>query len=268
VASVRVYVEVARRAFARQATYRAAAAAGAFTNTVFGFLLAYVMVAVFAARPSIGGFDAGDAVTFTFVAQGLLVPTGILGGDAEQSERIRTGDVVVDLYRPIDYQGYWAAVDVGRSAYLLIVRGIPPFLAGWLVVDGVHLPPAWWLWPAFLASVALALATCGSFRFLLQTLAFWLLDIRGPTQIATLTSGFFSGAFVPTFLFPPALAAVARWLPFEAMLQWPIEVFLGARTGVYLLTTLAGQAAWAVALALAARRVLARATRRVVIQGG
>ncbi|MGH9157078.1 MAG: ABC-2 family transporter protein [Acidimicrobiales bacterium] len=35
---MRVYVEVARQSFRRRCTYRAATAAGVFTNTVFGFV--------------------------------------------------------------------------------------------------------------------------------------------------------------------------------------------------------------------------------------
>jgi ABC-2 type transport system permease protein len=113
-----------------------------------------------------------------------------------------------------------------------------------------------------------AVAVAASFRFTVESLAFWLLDVRGPTQLVNLVAGFFAGAMVPTFLFPPALSALARVLPFPAMLQWPIEVYLGARTGADLAVTLAAQAGWAVALALGARLVLGRAVRKVVVQGG
>jgi ABC-2 type transport system permease protein len=263
---VRVYLEVARRAYARQSTYRAATVAGVFTNSVFGFLLAYVLLAVYSGRSAINGFTAADAVTFTFVSQGLFFLSG--NSDLEQATRIGSGDVVIDLYRPIDYQGYWAAIDAGRSAYQLIFRGIPPFVVGWIAFDQVSLPPSAWLWPAFAVSVVLAVAVTSSFRFIVQSLAFWMLEIRGPNQMASLTAAFFAGSFVPLFLFPPALLAVARVLPFIAILQWPVEIFLGAHTGADLAAVLAAQAAWAVALALVGRWVLARATRKVVIQGG
>ena len=62
---MRLYWEVAHRTFRRMTTYRAATFAGVFTNTVFGFLLAYVMVAVFQQRQTVGSFDLTDALTFT-----------------------------------------------------------------------------------------------------------------------------------------------------------------------------------------------------------
>jgi ABC-2 type transport system permease protein len=263
---VRVYVEVARRAFARQSTYRVGTAAAAFTNTVFGFLIAYILLAVYAGRPEINGFTAGDAVTFVFVSQGLFFLGG--SGDLEQATRIGTGDVIIDLYRPIDYQGYWASLEVGKAGFLLLSRGIPPFVVGKLWFDEVSLPPAWWLWPAFGASLVLALGITVSFRFILQSLAFWLLDVRGPHQIGQVVAMFFAGVFVPTFLFPPVLLAVSRVLPFPGMLQWPVEVFLGAHTGADLAVVLVVQAFWVAVMAVLARSILARATRRVVVQGG
>src|SRR5688572_10772790 len=130
---MRVYWEVARRAYRRQSTYRAATAAGVFTNTVFGFILAYVLLAVFRERGTIGGFDGRDAVTFTFVSQGLLMVVYLLTSTGEVQERIRSGDIVSDLQRPIDFQGYWCAVTYGQSAFYAVFRGIPPFAVGALV---------------------------------------------------------------------------------------------------------------------------------------
>jgi ABC-2 type transport system permease protein len=265
---VRVYAEVARRTFQRQTTYRGATLAGLFTNTVFGFILAYVLVAVYQSRPEINGSDVGDAVTFTFLAQALAMPVGIFGSEQEMSRRIRTGDVVIDLYRPIDLHGYWAAVDAGKAAYYLIFRGIVPFLAGWLVFPQMKLPPSLPQFGAFLVSVALAVAVASGYRFIVQASAFWLLDVRGANQLAWVTANFFAGMIVPLFLFPAWLAAVARLLPFPAMIQVPNDIFLGRTTGMGVLGALAGQLAWAFALGAGARLVLARATRRVVIQGG
>ena len=131
---MRLYFEVARRTYARISTYRSATVAGAFTNTVFGFLLAYVLLAVYAERPEVGGFDAVDAVTFTFVAQGMLMVLGMFN-DTEMADRITTGDVIVDLQRPYDHQAWWAGVSYGKAAYYVLFRGIPPFLIGALVFD-------------------------------------------------------------------------------------------------------------------------------------
>jgi ABC-2 type transport system permease protein len=264
---VRVYWEVARRAYRRQSTYRVATVAGVFTNTVFGFILASVLIAVFRERPSIGGFDSRDAVTFTFVSQGLLMVVFLLTSGDEISDRIMGGEIVSDLQRPVHFQSYWCAVALGRSAYYLIYRGIPPFVIGALAFD-LRLPQHPLTWVAFLVSVALAATAAFSFRFLLQLTAFWILDARGPAQLGSLLGGFLSGTMVPLVLFPDAALTLVRALPFASMVQLPIEVFLDKHHGVDLARTLALQAAWVATLWVLAEMVVHRAVRKVVIQGG
>src|SRR5688500_8900772 len=110
--NVRLYYEVARSTFRRVTTYRGATFAGVVTNTVFGFILTYVLLAVFRERGTVGGFDATDAATFVFVTQGMLMVVGIFG-NFEIAERIRTGDVAVDLCRPYDFQVWW--LEIGRA---------------------------------------------------------------------------------------------------------------------------------------------------------
>jgi ABC-2 type transport system permease protein len=262
---MRLYIEVARRTYARISTYRSATIAGVFTNTVFGFLLAYILLALYRERDLVGGFDAVDAVTYTFVAQGMLMVLGMFGG-TEIADRIRTGDVIVDLQRPYDHQAWWAGVSYGQAAYHVVFRGIPPFAAGAMVFH-LRLPsPADAL--AFTVSLVLAVGVAFGWRYLLQLTAFWLLDVRGANQLGWLTAQFLSGAFLPIVFFPGWLETVARALPFAYMLHVPLEIWLGRHSGLDLLAVLAVQVGWGAALALAGRHVMGRAVRRVVVQGG
>ena len=43
--------------FRRYATYGSATLAGVFTNTVFGFIMAYTYIALWDQRPQLGGYD-------------------------------------------------------------------------------------------------------------------------------------------------------------------------------------------------------------------
>jgi ABC-2 type transport system permease protein len=247
-------------------TYRGATLAGIFTNTVFGFLLASILRAVFHENPSIGGFDSTDAVTFVFLAQGLAMPVGVFG-NTEMADRILTGEVAMDLCRPYDYQGWWGAAAYGRATFYAWARGIPPFLMGGLVFE-VRLPDAWWIWPAFVVSTLLAVGVGFAWGFLIQLSAFWITDVGGPAQRGWMAAPFFSGMFVTIVLFPAWLEAIARALPFASMIQIPAEVFLGKHRGVDLAWVLAVQIAWLVALVMAGRFVLARAVRKLVVLGG
>lgn len=263
---LRLGFELARRGYGRYAAYPGATWAGVFTNTFFGFLIAYTLLAVFEQRDAVGDYDARDAVTYTWLAQGMLM-TIYLWGWFEVALRVRSGDVATDLQRPLDFQGYWLAQDLGRAAYHALFRGVPPFVLGALVFD-VLVPGNPLVWLAFLASVTLAVVTSFAFRFLFNLAAFWLLDYRGAGVLAMVASTFFSGQIVPIAFFPHWLAVLAWALPFAAMVQAPIEIWLGHAEGLELPGLIALQAFWAGALLLAGRAVLAAGMRKLVIQGG
>ncbi|MGW2518121.1 ABC transporter permease [Streptomyces sp. NPDC001617] len=262
----RLYVAVAAGGFRRYATYRAATVAGVFTNTAFGLILVYTYTALWNERPHLGGYDLPQAITYVWIGQSLFKTLANGGGgvETELMERIRTGDVAVDLYRPADLQLWWLATDLGRSAFELLGRGVPPFVLGALLFD-MALPTDATTWLAFLVSVFLAALVSFGLRYLVALTAFWLMDGTGMIQIAWLTGWFCSGMVLPLNVFPGTAGEVVRALPWSSLLQAPADVFLGQAD---VLSTYAFQAMWAVVLLAAGRMVQAAATRRVVVQGG
>lgn len=269
VQALRLYGLVAAGGFRRFATYRAATFAGVFTNTVFGFILAYTFIALWHERPQLGGYDQAQALTFVWVGQALLAPAALLGYgfQEELQERIRSGDVAVDLYRPADLQLWWCAHDMGRAAFQLLGRGIVPLAAGALAFE-LALPTAVHTWLLFLLSVALGCLVSFAIRYLVGLAAFWLLDGHGINLINSLVAMLLSGTLLPLTVFPGAFGDIAQALPWAAMLQVPADVLLGRHTGAGLAGALAFQAVWAAALLAAGRAMQAVATRRVVVQGG
>lgn len=266
---MRLYAAVARLGFRRYATYRTATAAGVFTNTVFGFVMAYTYIALWDERPGLGGYSAAQAVTFVWLGQSLLAASSLLGGgfEHELGERIRKGDVAIDLYRPADLQMWWLASDLGRAAFHLLGRGIAPTAVA-AVCFRLTLPADPLTWLLFLVSVTLGVVVSFAVRYLVALAAFWLLDATGLMNLSALTCMFFSGTVLPLTLFPGWLGGLARVLPWSAMLQVPVDVFLGRHSGAGTAAVLAFQAAWAAALLAAGRALGALATRKVVVQGG
>ncbi|GLX40262.1 ABC transporter permease [Streptomyces roseochromogenus] len=265
-----LYAAVAAGGFRRYATYGTATAAGVFTNTVFGFIVAYTYIALWDERPGLGGYDQAQALTFVWVSQAMLAAASLLGGgfQEEVQERIRTGDIAVDLYRPADLQLWWLAADLGRAAFQLLGRGAVPLLAGALAFR-LALPadPARWL--LFAVSVVLALTVSFAVRYLLGLAAFWLMDGAGINMMAAVVTIFFSGMLLPLTVFPGGFGELVRLLPWSAMLQVPLDVLLGTHAGAGgAARALAFQAGWALVLLGAGRLVQSAATRKVVIQGG
>jgi ABC-2 type transport system permease protein len=262
---VRLDWEIAKRGWRRYAAYPWATAAGVFTNTIFGFIQAYILLAVFHTRAHVGTYDAADAVTYVWLAQALIMTVYAFGW-TELALRIRDGSIATDLSRPLDPQRYWLAFDLGRAPYHLIFRGVLPFAVGALLFE-LHYPSPLDL-VAFFASVVLAVVVSLGFRFLYNSAAFWLVDIRGVVTLSLTVSLFFSGMILPLTFFPSWLRTIAHALPFASIVQTPIDIWLGKHHGPSLVGIIGVQAVWAVVLLGLGRVTLRFGSRKLVIQGG
>ncbi|MFI1965309.1 ABC transporter permease [Streptomyces pathocidini] len=266
---MRLYVAVAVSTFRRYTAYRAATAAGVFTNIVFGFIVAYAYMALWHERPNLGGYGREQALTFVWISQALAAAMALLGGgfQEELQERIRTGEIAIDLSRPVDMQLWWLACDLGRAVFHLLSRGVVPLAVGALAFR-LALPQSPLMWLAFLLSALLGAVVSFALRYLVALSSFWLLDGAGVNMVNGLLTMFFSGMLLPLTVFPGAFGETARLLPWAAVLQTPADVLLGRHHGSGLGRALLFQAGWVLVLLSAGRAMQLRATQRTVVQGG
>lgn len=266
-ASVAVLTALARAGFRRFATYRQATVAGAFTNTVFGFVRCYVLLSLVDAGGRVAGYDRAQLVTFVFAGQGMLAVVNYWGG-SDLADRVRTGDIVADLLRPLDLMVGHLATDVGRAGFAMLTRFVVPVLAGLLAFD-FYLPAHAYTYVLFAVSLVLAVLVCSVCRHIVGLTAFWLLDIRGVRQLWVIAAGAGSGLLFPLPLLPDGLVTVL-WLatPFPALMQAPLDVLVERGGPGQAGLLVAGQLAWLAVTVAVGRVVQRRALRRLVIQGG
>jgi ABC-2 type transport system permease protein len=260
---MRAYVELARAGWRRYATYRLATVAGVFTNTIFGFLRVAVLIAALGTVGQIAGWDTADAVTYTWIGQGLIAVVAIWNWN-DIALRVQTGDIATDLQRPVDFQLQWLATDYGRAAYQFFARGVPPFLIGSLVYE-VRMPEHASTWLLFLVSIVLAVTVSYALRFIVNVSAFWLLDWRGMNTLSIVLTSALSGFLVPIAFFPAWAVPLLENLPWASVIQAPIDVFLerpGADAWFW------RQLAWSFVLLALGRAMFAAGARRLVVQGG
>jgi ABC-2 type transport system permease protein len=203
-------------------------------------------------------------VTFSFLTQAYIGPMQVFGGGLDIPQRIRSGDIALDLVRPASLQFWNLSEDLGRAACLFLIRSVVPVVAGALLF-GIVLPDGAASWAAFLASFVLGVVVSFGWRYLVALATCWLIDDRGLSLMSMILTTFFSGLMLPLVIFPGWLGTLARALPWAAMVQVPADVYLGKTPVVH---ALAFQAFWAVVLLGAGAAVTAAARRKVVIQGG
>ena len=254
--------------FRRQSRYRAAAVAGAASNTAFGLLRSSIVTAAIGtAGGQLGGYAAATGVTYVWVSQALLGSLEIFQLEL-LALRVRTGDIAVDLARPVDLQLQFAAQDLGRALAVILPRGAPILAVGALTF-GLALPRDPLAYVAGTVSFGLGLGVSFACRYLVNLLALWLLDVRGIfTTYVTVTS-VLCGLIVPVTWFPPWLATAAAATPFPSILQAPADVLTGRVHGAGPVAgILAVQLCWLVATVTAGQVMQRVGVRRLVVQGG
>jgi ABC-2 type transport system permease protein len=251
--------------FRRYSTYRQATVAGLFTNIVFGFLRCYVLLAVVGKGGA--GYDPHQMATYVWVSQGMIATVG-LWGEIGLADRIRTGDVVADLLRPVPPVWSYLATDLGRAGFAALTRFAGPVLVGALVFT-LRWPQRPATYPLFAVSVLLATVTCFGCRYLTEAAAYWLLDARGPRIVWSLTSNALTGLVFPLSFLPVRLSALL-WTatPFPWLLQAPVDILVERHSTLGAVGLVAGQVVWAGIMLAVAGYAQRLGTRRLVVQGG
>ena len=261
----RTFIALVSAGFRRYSTYRQATLAGLFTNVLFGFMRTYVLLAVVGRQAA--GYDARQIVTYVWVSQGLIATVG-LWGELGLADRIRTGDVVADLLRPVPPVFAYLATDLGRAGFAALVRFVGPVLVGALAFD-LRWPQRPATYPLFVVSAVLATVISFGCRYLTEAAAYWLLDARGPRIVWALCSNALTGLVFPLSFLPGRVAAVL-WTatPFPWLLQAPADVVVERHSAGGALVLVAGQAGWAGLILAVAGYAQRLGTRRLVVQGG
>ena len=258
------YVEFARKAFAREATYRVEV----FTNVGSLLLRVYLFrslwTALYAQNAAPPDIPLHAMITYATVA--LLMSLILeIDGTRAISERIREGTIATDLMKPISLPLYFFSDGFGQTVLhaLLIV---PSVLLALLLVH-IDVPP-----PATLAvfAVSFALGYLVNFflNFLMNVVAFWTLETHALQLIVRWASDLLGGQILPLSFFPGSLGTIVGALPLASVYWTPLRIYIGQVAPAEIPGLLAVQMGWLVLFAGVSAVVWRLAERRVVVQGG
>jgi ABC-2 type transport system permease protein len=223
------------------------------------------------------GDSAGDAFSgytarsmtgyflLVFVARSFSSMPGLARAVAAD---IREGGLNRYLVRPIDYGRYQLALRAAHKVIYLVTAGIPFAVFLWLMRDYLPIDPDSAKFAAAGAALALSFAIGFYLHLLIGLTAFWFLEITTFLFIIEMIEYFLSGHMIPLDLLPDWMSAALAWLPFQFTAYLPAAILLDRIDPARYAGLLALEAAWAVALWLAAGRLYARGVRRYAAYGG
>ena len=263
---MRPYLEFIKRSFRKRMQYRAANLAGLTTNFFFAAVRILVFSAFYAHHSSPEPLSLGEVITYICLTQAFIMAIPAWG-TPDVAQTIRTGDVALQLTKPVDFQFYWFSDELGRSFYYVVMRALPTFVLAKLLF-GMTLPAD--LWTAMLFSVSITLAIClsAAINIAVFSTVFWTLEGSGIGGFTFIVTTFFSGFLVPIALWPDWLARIAYALPFDGMVHLPFSIYLGKVAGAAAFRAMLKQTIWTLLFIGLGRLLIRRGFRKLVIQGG
>ncbi len=246
--------------------YRAAALAGLATQVFWGFIRVMILTAFYASAAGTHPLTLADAVSYVWLSQAFfgLLP---IRAEPDMEDLVRGGNVVYELLRPVGLFPLLFARSLSYKAAPTALRAVP-LLSLALLFFGLGLPASPAAAALFAASLTLALLLSAAITSLLTTTLLFTVSARGVNQLVQACLWLLSGMVLPLPLFPDWAQTALAVLPFRGLVDAPYRIWFGDLAAGEALLALAHQAAWAAAIAFGARALLARAARRLTVQGG
>lgn len=204
---------------------------------------------------------SGAALTWYIVTSEAAVCAISIRLIEEVGEDIASGDVAVEMLRPLPLLATRLAVDVGRSLARLVALLVPGALLAWAAVGP---PPSAVAALLALPSLALAVTVNVVAQYAVAGAAFWLRDGRATWFLYQKVVFVAGGMLLPLEVLPDALHRVAAALPFMAMAYAPARLAAGYPEPGLLLV----QAGWGLVLLAGAAAVFAAGQQRLQVVGG
>ena len=182
------------------------------------------------------------------------------------NEQIHSGNIAVQLIRPINFCGLVFSKHVGTSAVRLLSCCLPLAVAAALffkmpLVCAQQLPFA-------AASVLLSYAIQFLYSLVIGLMAFWLIVTWPLNMLMGAFYKLLSGSWIPCAMFPDFLKTLNAFLPFRAMYEIPVTIITSPMDERTIYAKLAVQILWLLILFGLVKITWAVGTKKLVVQGG
>ncbi len=271
---LRAYLSIFRMKAAEGLQYRIAALAGA-SISLFWIAMEILVYSVFylhGEHPSAGllaGLSLRQVITYVWLAQ-FLFTMQPMNTDSEILSRIQSGDVALELCRPLKLYHHWFAKVAAGRLIPLLGRGSVLLAVGLLVPRsyGLGLPASLPGFLCFLLSTFSAFLLCSAYGTLVCSIRLSIRWGNGPVYMIMLAAGFLSGSYLPLQLWPEPLQPYLLFQPFAGYLDIPVRFYLGSLPPERILWALGLQIFWSFLFVLMGKAVMKRKINRLIIQGG
>jgi ABC-2 type transport system permease protein len=224
-------------------TYRSSFLLAIVTNAISLLAQLFVWRAIYGATSAtLAGYSLAQVTSYVLISNMLYIALDNRVDDDIAADVMR-GDIVIHFLRPVNYLATRLFAALPVMLLNLVLVSLPVAALG-AMSFGLQAPA-----PAdcalFACSACLSLVIGFALNAMVGALAFVTTNIWGARLIKSAVIGLLSGYVIPLSFLSPGLRGAVAWLPFQSMINTPVNLFLGHYSGVdAALATLGQQALW------------------------
>lgn len=227
----------------------------------------WLWTALYTQRPGAFGVTLEQMVTYGVLSMAIQNLFYAFGVQYYISRQVRSGSIDVDLMKPLDFHLHMLARGAGEMLFRLFIFILPCILCGYLFF-GMQPPITALAGVWFAVALLIGYLVCFHLEFVLGTVSLVTIEVHSIDWAFNALTRFFSGQFIPVWLFPGLLGTLARLLPFGALFATPLSIYTGVVSGKAILPAIGLQLVWLAVLVLISRWLWGRIQMRIVSQGG
>lgn len=262
---MRKYVEFAKKSFHRNAAYKLQYYIGLFNAILTIFIGAAIWQAVYGDIQIIDGISKEQMVTYAVL--GMIMRTMLSMNEFIIEGKVQTGEIAVDLLKPIKFLWYIFSIVLGDVLFNLWAKVIPVIIIAFFVFN-LALPDESLYIFLFIISLILSYFVLYSLNMIFWLLAFWIHHIWSMITIKNSLIMLLSGATIPLWFLPKSISDVLYWLPFKDIYFTPLNIFLGKVTIREVGILYLHQLIWILILFSIGNIMWQKAQHKLIIQGG
>jgi ABC-2 type transport system permease protein len=263
---MKLFLSFARQNFHALAAYRFDFLLRASSIIILMYGIRWLWITLYTEHPGAFGVSLPQMVTYGVLSMAIL-NLFFTGPPYYMAQQVRTGAIDLDLLKPWDFQFHMLARSTGEMLFRVFVLALPGMLLGYFLFD-LQLPANAQSGLLFVMALLLGYLVNFHLDYLLGLLAFVSIEIHSIDWALHATARFFSGQFIPLWLFPGLLGTLANVLPFRGTLFVPLAIYTGVLQGGAAVQAIGFQLSWLVVLFGVSRWLWGQIQVRIISQGG
>lgn len=257
-----LFAVLAAKAYKRNKQYRAAQWVQNIGGAVFGFVYASIWAGI-GSESQLGAYGTQGMIQYVAFNQSVINLVLFLTQGLGIEQSVRTGQISLELMRPVPLFYQLMAREWGNIAYMALYRSLPLFIFYAFMLH-LRLPtdPAVYGWTALSLICSIYMSIC--LQFLIGVAALWTTESRWMYWLNYAFHLLLSGFFIPLEWLPGWLRIVSYLSPYPFLQYHTTRLYMGLEGP----GAIAGSVLWGIALTMLCLYLTARARRKLEVQGG